>query len=244
MTRRAQPAVTVAVVAALAGLLFATSATIAQGRGGGLREPTDLVDVVRTATTRAETLNAQMDALRSEVDELSRAAVPEAKEDEEAVRLEGIASGSVAVSGPGLTVTMDDAPASSVTIPGATPDDLVVHQQDIQQVINALWAGGAEAMTLMGERVIMTSSFRCSGNILTLHGRVFSPPYVIEVIGDPERLRDALDADPGVTIYQQYASRFGLGWNVQTRDAIDMPTYAGSRELRFAALPEGTDPLR
>ena len=244
MTRRAQPAVTVAVVAALAGLMFATSADLAQRTGGGLREPTDLVDLVRTATARADALSEQVDALRTEVDELSRDVVAQAKEDEHTVLLEGIAAGSVAVSGPGLTVTMDDAPASSASIPGATPDSLVVHQQDIQAVINALWAGGAEAMTLMGERVIMTSSFRCSGNILTLHGRVFSPPYVIEVIGDPVRLQAALDASTAVTVYRQHAGRFGLGWGVQTHDELRMPTYTGSMDLRFAALPEGTDPLR
>jgi len=244
VTRRAQPAVTVAVVAALAGLMFATSANLAQGAGGGLREATDLVDLVRAATVRADGLSEKADELRTEVDELSRSAVTGAKEDEHAVVLEGIAAGSVAVTGPGVTVTMDDAPASSASIPGATPDSLVVHQQDIQAVINALWAGGAEAMTLMGERVIMTSSFRCSGNILTLHGRVFSPPYVIEAIGDPARLKAALDAAPGVAIYRQYVNRFGLGWGVQTHDELRMPTYTGSIDMRFAALPEGTDPLR
>ena len=244
MTRRAQPAVTVAVVAALAGLMFATSAHLAQGSGGGLREPTDLVDLVRTATARTDGLSARVDELRTDVDQLSRDTVTQAKEDEETVLLEGIAAGSFAVTGPGLTVTLDDAPASSATIPGATPDALVVHQQDIQAVLNALWAGGAEAMTLMGERVIMTSSFRCSGNILTLHGRVFSPPYVIEVIGDPAAMRAALDAAPAVTVYRQYASRFGLGWNVQSHDAIQMPSYTGSIDMRFASLPEGTDPLR
>ncbi len=244
MTRRAQPAVTVAVVAAIAGLMFATSATLAQDSGGDLRGPVDLVGLVRTATARAEGLNNQVDALRTEVDELSGAAVVDTKEDPEVVLLDGIAAGQVAVTGPGLQVTMDDAPASSANIPGATPDGLVVHQQDIQQVINALWAGGAEAMTLMGERVIMTSSFRCSGNILTLHGRVFSPPYVIEAIGDPVALRAALDASPGVAIYRQWANRYGLGWGVQTLDKIQMPTYTGSIDMRFAALPEGIDPLR
>ena len=71
-----------------------------------------------------------------------------------------------------------------------------------------------------------------------------SPPYVIEAIGDPARLKAALDAAPGVAIYRQYVNRFGLGWGVQTHDELRMPTYTGSIDMRFAALPEGTDPLR
>ena len=50
-------------------------------------------------------------------------------------------------------------------------DDLVVHQGDVQAVVNALWAGGAEAMSIMDVRVISTSAVRCVGNTLLLHGR-------------------------------------------------------------------------
>ena len=81
-----------------------------------------------------------------------------------------------------MTVALDDAPPQARSrplppgIPSPTPDDLVVHQQDIQGVVNALWAGGAEAMTLMGQRVIATTAVRCVGNTLLLHGAVYSPP--------------------------------------------------------------------
>src|SRR5690606_22501919 len=108
-------------------------------------------------------------------------------------------------------------------------------------VINALWAGGAEAMTLQGERVTATSAFRCSGNILLLHGKVFSPPYVIEAVGDPERLRASLDADPGVAIYQQYVDWVALGWSVKEAGTPGLPAYTGSAALRHATVPAGTD---
>jgi uncharacterized protein YlxW (UPF0749 family) len=121
------------------------------------------------------------------------------------------------------------------------PDDLVVHQQDMEHVINALWSGGAEAMTLQGERVTSTSAFRCSGNILLLHGKVFSPPYVIEAVGDPTALRSALNASPGVATYKQYVDWVALGWSVTTSDELDLPPYTGTTELRYAQVPPGTD---
>src|SRR5690606_41382455 len=79
------------------------------------------------------------------------------------------------------TLPLHDAlPISS----GLHPDDLVVHQQDLEAVINALWAGGAEALMVQDQRITSLSSVRCVGNVLLLHGRHYSPPYRISAIGD------------------------------------------------------------
>ena len=239
---RARPAVTVGVVAVLAGIMFAASAQLAHG-SSGLRHPTDLAELVSSESARVDKLSASVESLRAQVDKLSATSAGAQGEDPALAQREGVAVGAIAVSGTGLQVQLDDAPASSSTIPGVTADDLVVHQQDIQHVINALWAGGAEAMSLQGERVTMTSAFRCSGNILLLHGKVFSPPYVVEAVGDPARLRAALDTSPGVAIYRQYVDSVGLGWSVRTMNDLQLPAYTGSSDLRYATLPAGTDPL-
>src|SRR6185437_12861986 len=114
------------------------------------------------------------------------------------------AAGLTALRGPGLTVRLDDAPrrADGSRPAGARPDDLVVHQQDVQAVVNALWAGGAEAMTLMGVRVIATSAVRCVGNTLLLDGQVYSPPFEIAAIGDQVRLQRSLDDTEGVALFR------------------------------------------
>jgi uncharacterized protein YlxW (UPF0749 family) len=112
-----------------------------------------------------------------------------------------------------------------------SPDDLVVHQQDVQAVVNALWTGGAEAMQIMDQRVITTSAVRCVGNTLILQGRVYSPPFRITAIGDPQRLRDALDSSPGVQLYRYYADTFGLGYEVEQRTGVRLPGYDGSLDL-------------
>ena len=71
-----------------------------------------------------------------------------------------------AVVGPGIQVTMTDAPRDvDGNYPvGVDPDDLVIHQQDVQAAVNAMWAGGAEAMMIMDQRVLTTSAVRCIGN--------------------------------------------------------------------------------
>jgi uncharacterized protein YlxW (UPF0749 family) len=237
---RLRPTLVVGSVLAAAGLLFSVSAQLADRPGG--RQPEDLAQLVRAESERVERLSERVDALEADVARLSDDAATDlpVRPADLAAR-ESVVSGSRAVSGPGVTVSLDDAPASSASIPGVRPDDLVVHQQDMEHVINALWSGGAEAMTLQGERVTSTSAFRCSGNILLLHGKVFSPPYVIEAVGDPTALRSALNASPGVATYKQYVDWVALGWSVTTSDELDLPPYTGTTELRYAQVPPGTD---
>ncbi len=132
-------------------------------------------------------------------------------------------AGLTARSGPGLVVSLDDAPRSARTrsypagMPSPSPNDLVVHQQDVQSVLNGLRAGGASALSVMGQRVIATTAVRCVGNTLLVSGRVYSPPFVIAALGDPGRLRAALEAEPGVQIFQQYVARTGCTWTSPAR---------------------------
>jgi uncharacterized protein YlxW (UPF0749 family) len=110
----------------------------------------------------------------------------------------------------------------------------VVHQQDVQAVVNALWAGGAEAMTIMNERVLSTTAVRCVGNTLLLHGRVYSPPFVVTAIGDQTRMGNALDAAPDVTIYRQYVAAYKLVYGVTRQTSVTLPGVKAAPELAYA----------
>ena len=99
--------------------------------------------------------------------------------------------------------------------------------------MNALWAGGAEAMAVQGHRVVSTTGVRCVGNVLHIQGRIYSPPFRVEAIGDPEQLRTSLIASEGVQIYLQYVDAVGLGWSVE-ETGLELPAYSGSLSLRHA----------
>jgi uncharacterized protein YlxW (UPF0749 family) len=231
--------VLVPVTALLAGLLFATSAATAQGtdlRAGRRSQVTELISSQRSDLQRQERDAAR---LRAEVGELQASAAA-GNSRVAGARAQGDAlagpTGLTAVTGPGLTVTLDDAPRRDGVDPASKdPDDLVVHQQDVQAVVNALWAGGAEAMTLMGQRVISTSAVRCVGNTLVLHGQVYSPPFVVRAIGDRSALRASLDAEPGVQFFKTFVDQYGLGYSVRGSDALKFPPYDGSLELPHVA---------
>ena len=222
--------------------MFATSAQTSQGTDLRSSGRTDLVDIVRardlSVRQRAQSvkdLQDQVDALTAQVAP-GNAAVDRLRAS--ATKL-APAVGTQAVTGPELSVSLDDAKRTAASLPsGYTADDIVVHQQDVQSVVNALWAGGAEAMMVQDQRVISTSAVRCVGNTLILHGRVYSPPYVIQAIGDLAGMRAALDASKQVRNYRGYADLFGLGYDVTSKAQASFPAYAGSVGLLYAtALP-------
>ena len=228
----------VALVFVAAGLLFATSAETA--RGTQLRaDRTDLPTLIRSENAQHDVRVQRVAALATQVDAQTAAEAivntRVAALREQAARI-APGAGLSAVTGRALEVTLDDAPRGGTRPAGALPDDLVVHQQDVQAVVNALWAGGAEAMTLMDQRVISTSAVRCVGNTLILQGRVYSPPYRISAIGDPARMRAAMSASPTIPIYLEYVRRYGLGWKVDERAALSMPAYGGPLALRYATV--------
>ncbi|MCL2424331.1 MAG: DUF881 domain-containing protein [Micrococcales bacterium] len=222
-------------MACLAGLLFVVSAAQAPAD----RSPQDLAEYTRTKADQVERQAAQVDALRAEVNALTGAVTDMPGPPSVAVQ---VAAGSVAVTGPGLVVTLDDAPATAAR-DNLSPDLFVVHQQDLQAVVNALWAGGAEAVALQDQRIVATTSVQCVGNVLRLGGRVYSPPYTVSAIGDPDALRIALDASPAVRAYQRDAGEVGLGWSVHADDNLLLPAYSGATGLVHAQAPAGTDVL-
>jgi len=232
----------VAVVLAFSMVLFAANARLAGGVDA--RQPQDLASLLDAEEARVAELQEQVDGLRAEVDALTAAvSVDLPEQDAELLDLTALAAGRYPVTGPGVVVRLWDAEPGRNLPDWVTNDDLVVHQQDLEAVINALWAGGAEAMTLQGERVIATSAFRCVGNVLRLHGRLYSPPYEVQAIGDPEALMDALDESVAVQTYLEYAERLGLGWEADDADSLTLPEYAGEPTLSHARVPDGVDVL-
>jgi uncharacterized protein YlxW (UPF0749 family) len=227
----------VPLVALSAGLLFALSAATA--RGTDLRSSGgDLPGLIRDQTRQNTVLADRLAQLRAEVDRLSAQQAPgDLRVTQLTTQADKLmlAAGTQAVSGPTVQVSLTDAKNVPAVLPdGISVDDYVVHQQDVQAVVNALWEGGAEAMMLMDQRIISTSAVRCVGNTLILQGRVYSPPYVISAMGNRTDLKAALERSPAVSIYRQWVGEVGVGYDVTTGSQQTFPAYAGSINLERA----------
>ncbi|MFC8074832.1 DUF881 domain-containing protein [Streptomyces sp. NPDC057307] len=225
-------------VFALAGLIFVTSFNTAKGTN--LRTDDSLLklsDLIQERSDKNAELEESTGAVRENVDGLANRDDGSTKAED--ARLRGLenAAGTKKVSGRALTVTLDDAPPDATANPGypePQPNDLVIHQQDLQAVVNALWQGGASGIRVMDQRLISTSAVRCVGNTLILQGRVYSPPYKITAVGDQGKLRKALDESPAIQNYQLYVQAYGLGWKVDEHAETTLPGYTGTVDLHYA----------
>jgi len=101
-------------------------------------------------------------------------------------------------------------------------------------VVNALWKGGAQGVKVMDQRLISTSAVRCVGNTLILQGRVYSPPYKIQAVGDPGKLKQSLADSKAIQNYMVYVNVYGLGWNVVDDGTVTLPGYSGTVDLQYA----------
>ena len=218
-----------------AGLLFATSATNARGTDLRPSRNTTLAGLVEEQSRRSASLVRQHAALTQDIEKLQAqqgsidpALAKQLKDLSDAV-------GTTPVTGPGLTVTLKDAPSEVVKEnPDVDADWLVIHQQDIQAVVNALWAGGADAISIQNHRVISTTGIKCVGNSVVLHGVPYLPPYKITAIGDLDALQESLDSSEYVDGYKTYVDAYNLGYEVSTDQDVTMPPYEGSIDLRYA----------
>jgi uncharacterized protein YlxW (UPF0749 family) len=226
-------------VFALAGLIFFTSFNTAKGTN--IRTDASLLKLSDLILERSHK-NGQLDetngALRDDVEALAERDDGSTKaEDDKLTALEKKA-GTQKLKGEAISVTLNDAPPDATAkLPGypePQPDYLVIHQQDLQAVVNALWQAGAQGIKVMDQRLISTSAVRCVGNTLILQGRVYSPPYKITAVGDPGKLKESLAASPAIQNYMVYVNVYGLGWKVEDEGTVTLPGYSGTVDLQYA----------
>ena len=230
--KRRSPAIGVAatLMAFLAVLAFRTHPADPETRLPGRYR---LADLIQQQQEQAVALRQEVARLRAEVDAERAANATRSggtKQQAELVSDTSTTAGLVAVTGPGLEVTLVD---SKLDAPpsGGNVNDLVIHSQDVQAVVNALWRAGAEAISINGQRLVSTSAVLCVGNTLLLNGTVHSPPYVVSAVGAS---RDRFDADRLVRRLRQDATTFGLGFTVERKTKLELPAYRGSTKFTFA----------
>lgn len=147
-------------------------------------------------------------------------------------------------SGAGVTVSLSDAPEEVRGVSTKDPNLLVVHQQDIQAVVNAMWKGGASAITIEGQRIVSTTGIRCEGNAVLLQGVPYSQPYDIAAVGDPAALTAAIEADQFISVYRFQAAdpEIAVGWELSQETFVEAPAFDGVVDLSYAKpLPDPAD---
>ncbi len=208
------PRVAVPLAAGIVGFLAVTAALQPRAASRAIRR-LELADLVRAEDGRVRMLRGEVRDLEEQIEALEGTGDGSGELDDE-VRQLSVSAGTAGLEGPGVVVTLDD--SSAARSPTGDPNDLVVHERDIQTVVNALWAAGAEAMSVNDERLTAGSAVRCAGNTLLLHGTLHSPPYRIAAIGDQSSLSSAFDSGPGIDRLRTAVDAFGIRLDVEAAD--------------------------
>lgn len=220
----------------------------AQSSGGTDLRPgryDDLAAVTDQEAERAAALQERVARLTEDVHDLT------AQVDDDAVQryhdqvaaLEG-PSGLTPRTGPGVVVTLSDAPEEVIDAATGDKNLLVVHQQDIQAVVNAMWLGGAEAVILQGQRMVSTTGIKCEGNSVVIQGVPYPQPYVIQAVGDVGRLTSAIADDRYLQIFREQSDdpAIDVGWDLDIEDEITAPAFDGLLDLTYATPIAETGP--
>jgi uncharacterized protein YlxW (UPF0749 family) len=231
--RRVTTAVTAATLVALGFLLVVAYRQTVADEPARTQARNALIEQVQKRRAGTDRLQARADALRAEV-----AALRERELGGPAVaRLRDLeaATGLAPVRGDGARITLSDGATPINPVTGRRSVDGRVRDTDLQLASNALWAAGAEAIAVNGQRLTATSTIRQAGEAILVDFRPVTTPYVIVAIG-PDDLADTFrDGDVG-RLFRALVSRFGMSFDAAPVRDVTIPA-ATEVNLRFAATP-------
>lgn len=195
-------------------------------------ERQSLVERIERGDAHADDLERTLAAVQSDIvaieaDQLDDLAAGRELRDSMEV-MQG-STGAAPVEGPGVVVHVDDADASSQ---GSTSTVLDI---DIQQVVNGLWAAGAEAISVNGQRVTALTAVRSANDVILVNFRPLNPPYEVQAIGDSRTLASRFLEGPGGDWLLAVSEGSGIQFDIRTEKSLNM---AGASAVLRVAQPE------
>jgi uncharacterized protein YlxW (UPF0749 family) len=228
---RAGRAMTLAFGVLAATLVVVLAAVQAHVRApAAARNRADLVAAVQRQSRAVDALDREVGSLRADVTRLRDAQLTGTASGASLaaqLRAEELAGGAVAVAGPGLRVTLDDAAAAGTTGTNRVLD------RDLQAVVNALWASGAEAVAINGQRLTAQSAIRQAGDAILVDFQPLSPPYHVDAVGDPIALETGFGSSAAAARLRDYVQLYGLRFRYTRESRLELPAAAGE-SLHYA----------
>jgi uncharacterized protein YlxW (UPF0749 family) len=235
---RAIPSWQITLGAALLGLGFLIAAQLAaQGPRVSYttQERSPLIETATQLQARQDELKARILELRSTITttekagEGSLALVGELNDQLQQAR---IAAGLIPLTGTGIVLQLED--SQEPQAPDTNEQDYLVGADDLRNIVSQLWAAGAEAISINGERITPTTAIIDVGPSILVNAAYLAGPYQVTALG-PEDLYPRLGALPGfVDLIRTRAEGFGIKVSIAEPDAVDIPAFAGTVTLRYA----------
>ena len=210
---------------ALLGFLLVTAASsVGEVRRAAAPRKDELIELIQQRRSLVAEQDEAVHALREEAAkarrQASRRTEKERAQDERASEL-ALQAGTVALEGRGLEVKLSDSSRESDT--GQDAGAFRIHDTDLQLVVNALFAAGAEAVAVNDSRLVATTPIRSAGDTIVVNFRPLSPPYRVSAIGAERRTFEGSEI---ARRFRRWTGLFGLGFSVAQRD-VSVPAYSG-----------------
>lgn len=229
----------VLLVLALVGLLAAVAvAEVRRSEPLAQEQRSRLIGEIRTRTAESDALQRRLDRLRAETERQRVAALARSQAGREARQDLAAASAAAAAapaSGPGLVLTLADAEPKDG--PRRRADDGRVYDQDLQVLVNGLWAAGATAIGINGLRLTPTTAIRTAGEAILVDYRPLTGPYEVTALGDRDRVAEVLRGSAAGRRMRDLKERYGIRYDVRGTRSARLPA-AGALQLRHAR-PQG-----
>ena len=220
---RGRPATLAVFAASVAVLAILLTVAAVQTRSSASEAEADrlaLIDRIEDEQDQVGLSQQAVSELEAEVDRLRLASLQVTQDLavlEQQLENVQMSTGVVPVSGPGVRITVDNSPDGSD--PGHISDE------DLQELVNALWLAGAEAIAVGGQRLTSRSAIHTAGSAVTVNYRSLSPPYEVTAIGDPATLPAELLDTEGGQLFSTLQGNFGVPFTVETAESLTLPGY-------------------
>lgn len=224
--------VSIALVCILLGIFL-----VAQLRTQQAKEPASLgrldalSELYKHSEEQRELLELEVAKLREQLTEQEKASESAVAEELQKLR---ILSGLTSLSGPGIVLTLDDSKLKGNE--DAPADMYLIHYEDLLLVVNELFAAGAEAVSINGQRIITTSEIRCAGPTILVNSTRVTPPFEILAIGDAQTLQSSLEMRGGIL---EPMRPWGIQISITQKDQITVPPYKGTINFKYAVENRG-----
>ncbi|MFC4504658.1 MULTISPECIES: DUF881 domain-containing protein [Streptomyces] len=215
------------VLAALVVTVGAAQARIAAPVVAKERE--ELIDRIDSETKAADKLERTVDELRDDVSARQRAALKDSGGGDGRADLVDILSGAVEVHGPGVKLVVNDAKEASTGGDGdpretsGFSDTGRVRDRDMQRVVNGLWASGAEAVSINGQRLTALSAIRAAGDAILVDNKPLVPPYTVLAVGDGNTLSTKFQNSSDGVYLSVLQENYGIRTAISVEDDVRLP---------------------
>ncbi|WP_107122202.1 DUF881 domain-containing protein [Streptomyces sp. DSM 15324] len=192
------------------------------------KEREELVDRVDAETKAADELERTVDRLRDDVSARQREALRHSGGGGQA-DLVSVLSGAVQVHGPGIKLVVNDAKEASTGGDGdpretsGFSDTGRVRDRDMQKVVNGLWASGAEAVSINGQRLTALSAIRAAGDAILVDNKPLVPPYTVLAVGDGKNLSTRFQNSADGVYLSVLQENYGIRTALSVQDDVRLP---------------------